>query len=128
MAKRETISDERIIAALLSCPTLEATAEQCGLSIRQLYERRQSEAFVRKLREAQDEALTTTTRFLQKATGSAAATLLEIAESKVKPAQVRVAAARTILEQAAKYTETVDVQTRLEALERYAEGGGDEWA
>lgn len=128
MARRETISDERIIAALLSCPTLEATAEQCGLSIRQLYERRQSEAFVRKLREAQDEALATTTRFLQKATGSAAATLLEIAESKVKPAQVRVAAARTILEQAAKYTETVDVQTRLEALERYAEGGGDEWA
>lgn len=126
MARRETISDERIIAALLSCPTLEATAEQCGLSIRQLYERRQSEAFVRKLREAQDEALATTTRFLQKATGSAAATLLEIAESKVKPAQVRVAAARTILEQAAKYTETVVVQTRLDALERFAEGADDE--
>lgn len=126
MARRETISDERIIAALLSCPTLEATAEQCGLSVRQLYERRQSEAFVRKLRETQGETLATTTRFLQKATGSAAATLLEIAESKVRPAQVRIAAARTILEQAAKYTEAVDVQARLEALERYAEGADDE--
>lgn len=126
MAKRETISDERIIAALLSCPTLEATAEQCGLSVRQLFERRQNPDFIRKLREAQDEALATTTRFLQKATGSAAATLLEIAESKVRPAQVRIAAARTILEQAAKYTETVDIQARLEALERYAEGADDE--
>ena len=126
MAKRETISDERIIAALLSCPTLEAAAQQCKLSIRQLYERRQNADFVRKLTEAQTEALATTTRYLQHATGSAAATLLEIAESKVRPAQVRIAAARTILEQAAKYTETVDVQARLEALERYAEGGTDD--
>ena len=39
---------------------------------------------------------------------------------------MRIAAARTILEQAAKYTETVDVQARLEALERYAEGADDE--
>ena len=126
MAKRETISDERIIAALLSCPTLEATAEQCGLSVRQLFERRQNPDFVRKLKEAQAEALATTTRFLQKATGSAAATLLEIAENKVKPAQVRVAAARAILEQAVRYTETADIQARLEALERYAEGGTDD--
>lgn len=125
MAKRETISDERIIAALLSCPTLEATAEQCGLSVRQLFERRQNPDFIRKLREAQDEALATTTRFLQKATGSAAATLLEIAESKVRPAQVRISAARAVLDMAAKFTEIVDVQARLEALERYAEGGAD---
>ena len=126
MAKRETVSDERIISALLACPTLEATAERCGLSVRQLFERRQNPDFVRKLTEAQAEALATTTRFLQHATGSAAATLLEIAESKVRPAQVRIAAARTILEQAAKYTEAVDVQARLEALERYAKGADDE--
>ena len=126
MAKTRTIPDETIIAALLSCPTLESAATQCGISVRQLFERRQNPDFVRKLTEAQAEALATTTRYLQYATGSAAATLLEIAESKVRPAQVRIAAARTILEQAAKYTETVDVQARLEALERYAEGADDE--
>ena len=126
MAKRETISDERIIAALLSCPTLEATAEQCGLSVRQLFERRQNPAFVRKLREAQDEALATTTRYLQHATGSAANVLVDIAKTPGRPAQVRISAARTILEQAAKFTEIVDVQARLEALERYAEGGTDD--
>ena len=126
MAKTRTISDETIIAALLSCPTLEAAAEQCGLSIRQLYERRQSEAFVRKLREAQDEALATTTRFLQKATGSAANVLVDIAETPGRPAQVRISAARAVLDMAVKYTEAVDVQARLEALERYAEGADDE--
>lgn len=126
MAKTQTIPDETIISALLTCPTLDAAAQQCGLSVRQLYERRQAPEFVQKLRKAQSEALGDTARFLQHATGSAAATLLEIAESKVRPAQVRISAARTILEQATKYCEIVDFQARLEALERYAEGADDE--
>lgn len=126
MAKRETIADETIIAALLSCPTLEAAAQQCGLSVRQLYDRRQSAEFVQKLAEAQTEALATTTRYLQHATGSAANVLVNIAETPGRPAQVRISAARTILEQAAKFTEIVDVQSRLEALERYAKGERDD--
>ena len=126
MAKRETISDESIISALLSCPTLEAAAQQCKLSIRQLYERRQNADFVRKLTEAQTEALATTTRYLQKATGSAANVLVDIAESPGRPAQVRISATRAVLDMAAKYTEAVDVQARLEALERYAEGAADD--
>ena len=126
MSKAKTIADETIIAALLSCSTLEAAARQCGISIRQLYERRQDPAFVAKLKQAQCESLANTTRFLQSATGTAARVLAEIAESPGRPAQVRISAARTILEQAAKFTEIVDVQARLEALERYAEGGTDD--
>ena len=124
MAKR--INDEEIVLALLSSPTLEMAARQCRLSVRQLYERRQDPAFVAKLKRARAEALESTTRFLQSATGIAARVLAEIAESPGRPAQVRISAARTILEQAAKFTEIVDVQGRLEALERYAEGGTDD--
>lgn len=124
MAKR--INDEEIILALLTSPTLEMAARQCRLSVRQLYERRQDPTFVDKLKQAQTEALENTTRFLQAATGTAARVLAEIAESPGRPAQVRISAARTILEQAAKFTEIVDVQARLEALERYAEGGTDD--
>ncbi len=126
MTKRKTVSDEAIVAALMTTSTLDAAAQQCGLSVRQLYERRQAPGFEKKLRKAQSEALSDTARFLQHATGSAAATLLEIAESKVRPAQVRISAARTILEQATKYSEITDIQARLEALERYAEGVDDE--
>lgn len=126
MSRTRVVSDEAIIAALLSTPTLDAASQQCGLSVRQLYERRQAPGFEKKLRKAQSEALSDTARFLQHATGSAAATLLEIAESKVRPAQVRISAARTILEQATKYSEITDIQARLEALERYAEGADDE--
>ena len=124
MAKR--INDEEIILALLTSPTLEMAARQCRLSVRQLYERRQDPTFVDKLKQAQTEALENTTRFLQAATGTAARVLAEIAESPGRPAQVRISAARTILEQAAKFTEIVDVQARLEALERYAEGVTDD--
>ena len=126
MSRTKVVSDEAVIAALLSTPTLDAAAQQCGLSVRQLYERRQAPGFEKKLRKAQSEALSDTARFLQHATGSAAATLLEIAESKVRPAQVRISAARTILEQATKYSEITDIQARLEALERYAEGADNE--
>lgn len=121
MAKR--INDEEIILALLSSPTLEMAARQCRLSVRQLYERRQDPTFVDKLKQAQAEALESTTRFLQSATGTAARVLAEIAESPGRPAQVRISAAKSILDMAVRYTETVDLQGRLDALERQFSGG-----
>ena len=123
MPKAKTIADETIIAALLSCSTLEAAARQCGISIRQLFERRQDPAFVAKLKQAPAEALESTTRFLQSATGTAARVLAEIAESPGRPAQVRISAAKSILDMAVRYTETVDLQGRLDALERQFSGG-----
>ena len=121
MAKR--INDEEIILALLTSPTLEMAARQCRLSVRQLFERRQDPAFVAKLKQAQAEALESTTRFLQSATGTAARVLAEIAESPGRPAQVRISAAKSILDMAVRYTETVDLQARLDALERQFSGG-----
>lgn len=116
VAKTKTISDETIISALLSCPTLEAAAVQCGLSVRQLYERRQSEDFTRKLREAQADALAGTVRYLQQNTATAASTLVEICEHGQE--QNRLTAARTLLDQAARLSEIVDFAERLEALEQ----------
>lgn len=116
MAKKKTIADEIIISALLSCPTLEAAATQCGLSVRQLYERRQSEDFTRKLREAQADALAGTVRYLQQNTATAASTLVEICEHGQE--QNRLTAARTLLDQAARLSEIADFAERLEALEQ----------
>lgn len=123
MAKTQTIPDETIISALLTCPTLDAAAQQCGLSVRQLYTRRKSPDFIRKLREAQWDALEGTVRYLQHSTATAASTLLEICQSGQE--QNRLTAARALLDQAAKLTEVVDFSRRLEALERM-EAEGDE--
>ena len=123
MAKRKTISDENIISALMSCPTLEAVADQCGLSVRQLYERRRSEDFTRKLREAQTDALAGAVRFIQKSTAIAAETLADICRNGQE--QNRLTAARTLLDQATRLTEIVDFAERLEAVERLTKGGGE---
>lgn len=123
MAKTQTIPDETIISALLTCPTLDAAAQQCGLSVRQLYTRRQNPDFIRKLREAQGDALEGAVRYLQHSTATAASTLVEICENGQE--QNRLTAARALLDQAAKLTEVVDFSRRLEALERMAEEGED---
>ena len=123
MSRTKVVSDEAVIAALLSTPTLDAAAQQCGLSVRQLYTRRQNPDFVRKLREAQGDALEGAVRYLQHSTATAASTLVEICENGQE--QNRLTAARTLLDQAAKLTEVVDFSRRLEALERM-EGGGAE--
>lgn len=123
MSRTKVVSDERVIAALLSTPTLDAAAQQCGLSVRQLYTRRQNPDFIRKLREAQGDALEGAVRFIQHSTATAASTLVEICQNGQE--QNRLTAARTLLDQAAKLTEVVDFSRRLEALERM-EAEGDE--
>ncbi len=123
MSRTKVVSDERVIAALLSTPTLGAAAQQCGLSVRQLYARRQSQDFICKLREAQGDALEGAVRFIQHSTATAASTLVEICQNGQE--QNRLTAARTLLDQAAKLTEVVDFSRRLEALERM-EAEGDE--
>ena len=123
MSRTKVVSDECVIAALLSTPTLDAAAQQCGLSVRQLYTRRQNPDFIRKLREAQGDALEGAVRYLQHSTATAASALVEICENGQE--QNRLTAARTLLDQAAKLTEVVDFSRRLEALERMQAEGDD---
>ena len=115
MAKKRTIADETVLSALLSCPTLEAAAAECGLSVRQLYERRKDPQFMRQLQEAQSAALAGTVRYLQHHTATAAQTLAELCQN-AQQEQTRLQAARALLEQAARLTETVDFDRRLAAL------------
>lgn len=120
VAKKRTIADETVLSALLSCPTLEAAAAECGLSVRQLYERRQDPQFMRQLQEAQSAALAGTVRYLQHHTATAAQTLAELCQN-AQQEQTRLQAARALLEQAARLTETVDFDRRLAALEELRE-------
>ena len=113
--KKKTVTDETLISALMSCSTLSAAADQCGMSVRQLYDRRRDPDFIKKLRAAQSEALGGTVRFLQTSTATAAQTLVQICEKGQE--QNRLNAARTLLEQTARLTEIVDVVERLERLE-----------
>lgn len=120
MTKRKTIPDSAIISALLSCPTLEAAAAECGLSVRALFERRQDPQFVKQLQEAQSAALAGTVRYLQHHTATAAQTLVDIAQNGQQE-QNRLNAARVLLEQAGRLTEIIDFDRRLSELEQTQE-------
>ena len=120
VAKKRTIADETVLSALLSCPTLEAAAAECGLSVRQLHERRKDPQLLRQLPEAQSAALAGTVRYLQHHTATAAQTLAELCQN-AQQEQTRLQAARALLEQAARLTETVDFDRRLAALEELRE-------
>lgn len=120
MTKRKTIPDSAIVAALLSCSTLDEAAKMCGLSVRQLYERRQDPQFIKQLQEAQSAALAGTLRYLQQHTATAAQTLVDICQNGQQE-QNRLNAARVLLEQAARLTETVDFDRRLSELEQLQE-------
>ena len=120
LAKQRTIADATVLSALLSCPPLEAAAAECGLSVRQLYERRKDPQFMRQLQEAQSAALAGTVRYLQHHTATAAQTLAELCQN-AQQEQTRLQAARALLEQAARLTETVDFDRRLAALEELRE-------
>ena len=116
LARKKAVMDEIVIAALMENSTLDAAAKQCGLSVRQLYDRRKEPEFIRQLREAQNDALSGTVRYMQRHTTTAAETLAEICQNGVQE-QNRLNAARTILEQAARLTEIVEFAGRLDRLE-----------
>ncbi len=117
MARRKVVTDETIVAALMENSTLDTAAKQCGLSIRQLYDRRQDPEFIKRLREAQSAALGGAVRYLQTNTATAAETLVDICQNGTQE-QNRLNAARVLLEQAARLSETVDFAERLERLEQ----------
>lgn len=117
---RRKIEDEKIISALLSNTTVNSAADEIGCNPSVIYARRKDATFLRKLQQAQDDALSGTVRYLQSSMATAAETLVDIS---LRERANRLTASRTILEQAARLTETVDVVERLHKIEAIM--GGD---
>ncbi len=62
---RRKIEDEKIISALLSNTTVNSAADEIGCNPSVIYARRKDATFLRKLQQAQDDALSGTVRYLQ---------------------------------------------------------------
>ena len=75
---------------------------------------------MKQLQEAQSAALAGTVRYLQHHTATAAQTLAELCQN-AQQEQPRLQAARALLEQAARLTETINFDDRLTALEALRE-------
>ncbi len=119
-----TPKQNRVLAALLTQPTKEKAAQVAGISPRTLRDYLADSDFQAEYKKAFAGLVEDATRQAQQAIAPALSTLREIVESEDQNGQVRVSAARSILEFSLKLTEKTDILARLDALEKEAGVGG----
>jgi len=113
----KSVSDEKIIAALLCTDTVKAAAEQVGMKADTLRTRMKSPEFKVKYQEAKDQLIKSTVTSLQNKMNTAISVISEVMENTDNSPQIRVNAAEIILRYALKLTDTVEIIERLESLE-----------
>ena len=124
MAARGSIlgrKQEEAIAALLTKRNIEEAAQATGISPRTLMRWLNNPEFQKAYREGRRQAFGQAIARLQQATSAAAATLMKIMVDPSAPASVRVRAADSIFDHAAKAIEIEDIEARVSELERAAE-------
>lgn len=114
----KTISDESIIASLLSSSTRIEAAANLGISTETLYKRMKKDTFKIRYQKAKDALVSDAIGSLQNRMNEAIDTVSEIMNNPENASQIRLNAADTILRYAIKLTETVEIVERIEALEK----------
>jgi hypothetical protein len=119
--KRSRLEDAAI-SALLACSTIETAAEQASIAPATLRRWLAEDGFQQRYRQAQRQLLEHAVSGLQRAAGQAVTVLVTIAEDQAAPPAARVSAAKTILDQAFKGMEVLDLAERIEQLEQAQNG------
>ena len=111
MSKRtQAISDEEIIAALLSAGSVKAAATAAGLPVRTLYDRMNSTEFQNLYRSARAEVLRAAVHNLNEHVQGAINTIADVMSNEDNNAAVRLQAAQTILTQAEKFSKRLQAE------------------
>ena len=127
MAARGSIlgrKQEDAIAALLTQRNIEEAARTAGIGTRTLLRWLKLPEFKNAYREARRDAFGQAIARLQQGTSAAATTLLKVMIDPSAPASVRVRAADSVLNHAAKAIEIEDIEARVAALEQATTGTG----
>ena len=114
---------EEAIAALLTQRNVEEAANAAGIGVRTLLRWMKLPEFQTAFRQARREAFGQAIARLQRETAAAATTLLKIMIDQSTPPSVRVRAADSVFNHAAKAIEIEDIEARVTALEQAAENG-----
>jgi hypothetical protein len=125
MAQPSRKKAEDALLTVLACgATVANAARQCGVSERTVYRRLAEPGFKRRLQEVRADIMQRTLDVLSAGALESAKTLLALQKDLVA-AQVRLGAARTVLELGLKLREQADLERRLQALEeRWGNAGG----
>lgn len=102
--KNETaVSDEQIIAALISNSSIQAAAEACGISARAIYDRMGYRDFKAMYSAARADIIRGAVLSMNSRLTEATETIFNIMNDTGNPPATRLAAARVMLENAAKF-------------------------
>lgn len=112
-----TAAQERALSALLSERTIQAASEASGVPYRTITRWLQQKAFSREYRARLDTLVNDAASNLKKSLTGAVEVLQEIAENAEAPPNARISASRTLLDSGLRYIETLDILSRLEAVE-----------
>ncbi len=118
LEQKLSAKQERALVALLDCGEIKQAAETAGVTKVTLWRWLQAPDFQTRYRAARRQLVETAIAQLQSDCTTAARVLREVAEDRQAPASSRVAAARTILEQSIGAIELMDLQERVEMLEK----------
>lgn len=111
------VTDNQLISALLSCPTIRLASAEVGLSEQTVYSRLRKPAFRAQLQNARDNQFQVISSKLEDANFLALDTLIKILDDKEISAGVKVRASQTLLDLSLKNREQIDVISRIENLE-----------
>ena len=112
-------NEDALLLALACGATVEAAAKQCDLTDRTIYRRLQDPDFRARLQELRADMVKRAAAMLTAAATKAVQTLLSLQKESVS-ANVRLGAARAVLEIGIKVRELVDLESRIAALEAQA--------
>ena len=118
LEQKLTAKQEQALIALLDCGEIKRAAETAGVTKVTLWRWLQLSAFQSRYRAARRQLVETAIAQLQSDCTVAVRVLREVAEDKQAPASSRVAAAKTIIEQSIGAIELMDLQDRVEMLEK----------
>lgn len=116
---------QKALAALLTQPTKEKAAAAAGITSKTLRSYLDDPEFQGEYRKAFDGLVRDATRKAQQTLDPAIAVLREIMENGDENGQVRVSAARSVLEYGLRLTEATDILSRLQELAAAMGGEGE---
>lgn len=121
MAKEKAISDEQIVAALLQNGTIKAAAAAVGMSERALYDRMSAGTFQAVYKAAKADLIRAAVLNINRQLQAAIDTVVEVMQDKENNAAVRLQAAQTILNNAGKFAQRLQLDETSVIMQRESE-------
>ena len=120
-AKTKAVSDEELIAAIITAGSIKEAADNAGISPRSVYDRMKEPGFRAAYQEAKNDVLRGAVKVMNSKVTSAVETVADIMENREINAAVRLQAAQTIITNAVKLSVALETseQTSIETADPF---------